>query len=317
VKIKAVIPVYQNVGTLRSLFEEIRRTRAFKSGDLSCIFVDDGSTDDSYLELLALQTLDPERVEIIKLSRNFGQIAALQAGLRHALGSHVVIISADLQDPPSLIDSMIEKLVNETYFVIAEREGRAESGLQALSSEIYWWAVGKFALKGYPRGGFDYCLLHRQLAEVLAHFPEKNTQIFPLIYYMGYRPHVIKYFRQERGAGKSQWTLSKKVKLFLDTFIAFSFTPIRAVSLVGFLTSVASIGLAAVLIIQRIVNGNPYPGWTSLAVLLLFLGGAILLTLGLMGEYLWRILDQVRPRPHFVVECVISASKEKIIEPKI
>ncbi|MBX9766956.1 MAG: glycosyltransferase family 2 protein [Bdellovibrionales bacterium] len=305
-----VIPVYQNQDTIFPLYAEIRKTEAYKRGILHCVFVDDGSTDASYSKLLELRKTDAVKIQVVKLSRNFGQISAIMAGLKYVIDSHAVIISADLQDPPTLIDQMLSNLSESQYLVVAEREGRAEKGFKSIASNLYWRAVAKYALPGYPKGGFDFCLLHQDLVRLVQNCPEKNTQIFPLIYYMGYKPKVIKYFRQERAAGESQWTFWKKFKLFVDTFISFSYVPIRSISVFGILLSFFSMTLAILIAFDYLYRGNPYTGWTSIVVILLFIGGAILLTLGLIGEYLWRILDQVRPRPGFIVEKVHSFQNE-------
>ncbi|MCB0417804.1 MAG: glycosyltransferase family 2 protein [Bdellovibrionaceae bacterium] len=295
-----VVPVYQNeqnlpttIPTLLALSDKL------EGASLELIFVDDGSTDRSLDILREWCDKHPESIRVVKLTRNFGQIAAIQAGLRETRGDHVGIISADLQDPPELLLEMWDTCAKGHKLVIAERNSRDDGGMV---SSFFWYLVSKFALPGYPRGGFDCCVLDRQIVSELNRFHEKNTHIFPLIFSLGYRCTSIPYRRRRRTEGRTQWTLGKKLKLFLDTFIGFSYLPIRSISLLGALVSFSSLMYGAFIAISYFAFGNQYTGWTTLAVLSSVLGGLILVTLGIVGEYLWRILDAVRPRPPYSVD---------------
>lgn len=295
-----VIPVYQNELNLPTTVPALLALDDELSGaTLELVFVDDGSNDRSLECLCEWQTRHPERIQIVKLTRNFGQIAAIQAGLREARGEQVGIISADLQDPPVLLLEMRTACRAGNKLVVAERDSRDDGGM---ISSFFWYLVSRFALPGYPRGGFDCCVLDRQIVDELNGFHEKNTHIFPLIFSLGYRCKTIPYKRTRRTHGKTQWTLSKKLKLFLDTFIGFSYLPIRGISFLGLLISLSSLTYGAAIAISYFVFGNQYAGWTTLAVLSSVLGGFILVTLGIVGEYLWRILDAVRPRPPYSID---------------
>ena len=302
--ISILVPVYQNELNLDHTFSRLQELKKSLSGryKLNIVFVDDGSTDGSAAKLDLIQKNNNDFVRVLKFTRNFGQIAAIQAGFKHCNADLVGVISADLQDPPELFLNMISHYEDGNKLVIAERTDRDESYLQIMFSKFYWGLVNKIALPGYPTGGFDFCLVDKEIAQVLNGFSEKNTHIFPLIFSFGFPYKVIKYKRERREHGKSQWTLRKKIKLFLDTFIAFSYAPIRLISLIGIFVSSLSFLFAIYIVTSYLIQGNPYTGWTTLSTLTSFFGGLILLTLGLIGEYLWRILDQVRGRPLFIVK---------------
>jgi dolichol-phosphate mannosyltransferase len=304
-KLTILAPVYQNAEnlpiTLPKLLDIEIALREL-SVQTEILLVDDGSRDSSLEIARNFQSQYPEIFSLIKLTRNFGQIAALQAGVLKSQGDAIIMISADLQDPPELILSMISKWLEGYKFVIAERSGRQDKGFNSFVSTLFWKLFAKYALPGYPQGGFDFCLIDRSIAELLNSFNERNTHIFPLIYYMGYKPYVFRYERATRTAGKSQWTFSKKIKLFLDTFIGFSYLPIRLISSIGIGISALSLLFGAYAIVSYFIVGNQFTGWTSLATMTSAIGGMILLGLGIIAEYLWRILDQVRTRPRFIIE---------------
>lgn len=302
--ISIIVPVYQNELNLDSTFQRLLDLKAVLEGQLSfqIIFVNDGSTDRSGEKLALFQKQNSSFVRVIELSRNFGQIAAIQAGFQFSVTDLTGVISADLQDPPELFLEMIECYRQGYRLIIAERHEREERLIQRFISGLFWRLVSAVALPGYPTGGFDFCLVDKKIVGVLNSFSEKNTHVFPLIFSFGFRYKIINYRRQQRQLGRSQWTLKKKIKLFLDTFIAFSFVPIRMISYIGFLVSSLSFLFATYVVGLYFIRGNSYAGWTTLSTLISFFGGLTLLTLGLIGEYLWRILDQVRGRPQFIIE---------------
>lgn len=302
-----IVPVYQNEAnldyTIPSLLSLQEQLSDYK---LELVFVDDGSTDDSFQLLCKYHALHPERIMIIKLSKNFGQISAIQAGLLKATGDCAGIISADLQDPHELFVEMVKRWEKGVKFVIAEREKREESVRQTFISNLYWRLIRNYAIKGYPAGGFDFCLIDRQIITDVNKINEKNTHIFALIFSLGYPYEILNYTRKKRSKGTSQWTFSKKVKLFLDMFIAFSYVPIRSISVMGLGISILSVAYGIFMALDKIISGNPFVGWTTIVVLVSSLGGLTLLTLGIIGEYLWRILDEVRKRPNFVIDIIID-----------
>lgn len=298
-----IIPVYQNELNLDRTFERLLelRTKLDSGGNFKIVFVNDGSTDRSSEKLTVFQNEHSSFVRVIEFTRNFGQIAAIQAGFQHAESDVVGVISADLQDPPELFVEMLDLHRQGYKLIIAERTERDESLVQRFFSRTYWSMVNAIALPGYPTGGFDFCLVDRQVVRVLNSFTEKNTHVFSLIFSFGFPYKIVSYKRQKRELGRSQWTIKKKIKLFLDTFIAFSYAPIRMISYIGFFVSALSFIFAVYVVGLYLIKGNQYVGWTTISTLISFFGGLTLLTLGLIGEYLWRILDQVRGRPLFIV----------------
>lgn len=210
-KFSIVIPVYFNELNLPHTIPRLKELqKLLPNYELEFVFVDDGSGDSSLSVLLEERQKD-ERIKVIKLSRNFGSMSAIQAGLLEATGDCVGIISADLQDPPELFVQMIEKWKNGKKIVLATRSDREESLSQKAFSNGYYFLLEKLALKGYPKGGFDFVLIDRQVVQEITHIKEKNTNVMSLIYWLGYDQELVPYVREQRKLGKSRWTLSKKL----------------------------------------------------------------------------------------------------------
>lgn len=305
-----VVPVYQNETNLDDTVPKLLSLQeSLPHYNLELVFVDDGSTDSSYNILSKYFDLYQDKIKVVKLTKNFGQNYAIYCGLSNASGDCVGIISADLQDPHELFIEMIARWEKGTKLVIAEREKREEDAGQTFISNLYWQMIRKYAIKNYPVGGFDFCLVDRQIIADVNRINEKNSHILALVFSLGYPYEIIHYTRKKRSHGKSQWTLSKKIKLFIDMFVAFSYVPIRTISFLGLIISFLSLIYALFMALNWIVFGNPYTGWTTIVVLLSSIGGLILLTLGIIGEYLWRILDEVRKRPSYVIDKILEASR--------
>jgi len=272
--------------------------------ELEFIFVDDGSKDNSFQVLTSAQQND-SRIKVIKLSKNFGSMSALQAGLKYVTGDCAGIISADLQDPPELFAEMLNKWENGSKVVMAQRESREDKGLQKLCSNGYYYLLRKFGLPGYPTGGFDFVLIDKQVVNELNTISEKNTNIMSLIYWLGHSRDAVSYVRQKREHGTSKWTLSKKLKLFIDSFVSFSYIPIRLISIIGLITAMLSFGLGCYVLFLWFFSDITVQGWATLVALITMLLGFIMVMLGIIGEYLWRILDECRKRPSFVIDQVL------------
>lgn len=303
-----VVPIYYNELNLPYTIPRLQKLQEVLSEfELEFVFVDDGSQDNSLEFLLRAQQQD-KRIKIVKLSRNFGSMAAVQAGLKQASGDCIGIISADLQDPPELFVTMIEKWGDGNKVVMATRADRDESFSQKIFSNFYYYLMDRFALKGYPKGGFDFVLIDRQILEEINKINEKNTNIMSLIFWLGHSQATIAYVRQKRLQGKSKWTLSKKVKLFVDSFVSFSYSPIRFMSIIGMVTAFLSFIYGLLVITNAIFGYIPLQGWTTIIALITFLLGLIMVMLGIIGEYLWRILDESRKRPAFVVDEIYQKS---------
>ncbi|MFD2703138.1 glycosyltransferase family 2 protein [Paenibacillus shunpengii] len=301
-KFSIVVPVYFNELNIPHTIPRLQSLeRIIPDCEFEFIFVDDGSKDKS-LSLLLEAREEDSRIKVIKLSKNFGSMSAIEAGLKYSTGDCVGIIAADLQDPPELFKDMIEQWRVGKKVVLGTRSDREESFSQKLFSNTYYALLRRFALKGYPEGGFDFLLIDRQVVKEVLDIHEKNTNIMSLIYWLGHDRAVIPYVRQERKLGKSKWTLAKKVKLFVDSFVSFSYAPIRFMSFIGLLTAVLSILYGGVVIISTLFGIIDLQGWTTIIALITFLLGIIMVMLGIIGEYLWRILDESRERPSYVVD---------------
>ena len=223
-----VVPVYQNRANLPETIPTLLALESSLPGyRLELVLVDDGSTDGSRDLVLAAARENPGRVRAVLLTRNFGQTAATQAGLRHAHGDCVGIISCDLQEPPALFIDMVRAWEGGARFVLGERVERAEGRGHKFLSGIYWYGVRRFAFPDFPSMGYDFCLLDRQVAQDVNRINEKNSSIFVLIYWLGYRPHRIPLRRELRRAGRSQWRLWKKLSFTTDMLIGFTHLPAR------------------------------------------------------------------------------------------
>jgi polyisoprenyl-phosphate glycosyltransferase len=297
-----VVPIYYNEDNLPYTIPRLKQLQAsLPNYDLEFVFVDDGSKDNSLQYLMEARETDP-RIKVIKLSRNFGSMAAVQAGLEYANGDCVGIISADLQDPPELFIDMINNWEDGNKVVLATRSDREESFSQKLFSNSYYLMMDRFAIKGYPKGGFDFVLIDKQVVGELNKIKEKNTNIMSLIFWLGYSQNSVSYVRQKREHGKSRWTLSKKIKLFIDSFVSFSYSPIRFMSMIGVVTALLSFLYGVFVIINALFGYISLQGWTTIIALITFFLGLIMIMLGIIGEYLWRILDESRKRPPYVID---------------
>ncbi len=302
-KISIVIPVYFNESNLPDTIPQLLSLEEkLAEYSLELVFVDDGSGDRSLDVLRDYQSRSPERIKVVKLTRNFGSMSAIQAGFTVATGDCVGMISADLQDPPEIFLDMISHWEKGSKAVFAIRQDREEHLVQKMLSNTYYSLIRKFALADYPNGGFDFFLVDRQVVVDLNRIQEKNTNIMTLVYWLGYKPVMIPYIRRQRTKGKSRWTLAKKVKLFIDTFVAFSFVPIRILSALGLLVAVGSFIYGGYVLFYWYFYGIEVKGYVPIVVALAFNSGLQMAMLGVLGEYLWRTLDEVRRRPQFVID---------------
>lgn len=300
-KISIIVPVYWNSDTLMLLYEDMKEKILPKLGDYEIVFVDDGSGDNSWEIMNQISDMD-ENVKLVKLSRNFGEHAAILAGLSHCTGDCAVTKQADLQEDSELILDMYEKWKEGNKVVLAVRADRDEGPIQKFFANLYYTLMRKFVLKDMPKGGFDCYLLDRQVIKVLMMLDEKNSALTLQVLWVGFKSDKVYFHRKAREIGESRWTLSKKIKLVLDSMMSFSYFPIQLMSTLGAILAAVSVVWAAILVIQRLCGVEDVAGWTSMMVLMLFGFGAIMLMLGILGEYIWRALDASRNRPPFLVD---------------
>ena len=310
-KLSLVIPCYFNGMNIPETYQVICRDvfSVRTDVDYELIFVDDGSGDDTLLQAKIVQNKDP-RVKIVKLSRNFGEFRAIVAGLSQMSGDCAVVMSADLQDPPALIPELFASWEKGNLVNLAVRKDRQESALKNWFADTYYKLVRRWVEPNYPKRGFDFFLIDRKVADELVAMQEKNSSIYLQLIWLGYTPTTIEYVRREREKGKSMWSFRKRVNLFIDTFVVFSNKPIRFVTGCGLFLSLAGLILAIFFIVDWFRN-SIVPGWTSLIVVILLTSGFQMVMSGILGEYVWRNLDETRKRPLYVIEKVITAEPEE------
>jgi dolichol-phosphate mannosyltransferase len=305
-RLSILVPIYFNEPNIPYTVPRLQALSGqMPDFDFEYVFVDDGSQDDSLKMLLDARDKDP-RIKVVKLSRNFGSMSAIQAGLGYVTGDCVGIIAADLQDPPELFSQMADLWAKGNKVVLAVRADREESFGQKLFSAAYYLLMRKFALRDYPSGGFDFLLIDKQIVSELREINEKNTNIMSLVYWLGHTRVMIPYVRESRKHGKSRWTLAKKIKLFVDSFVNFSYAPIRFMSFLGFVTAGISFAYGVFVIASLLFGNIPVRGYTTLVALITFLLGLVMIMLGVIGEYVWRVLDETRNRPGYIVDDVFE-----------
>ncbi len=301
-KVSLVIPVYYNEDNLRPLYADLKEKFISKIDyDYEIVMVNDGSKDKSYDVMKELAENDPN-IRIISLSRNFGSHAAILCGLSHCTGDCAVVKAADLQEPTELILEMVDSWKRGNNVVLAVREGRDESKKQTFFANLYYKIVQKTALPQMPEQGFDVYLVDRKVITVLENLDEKNSALTGQILWSGFRTDKVYYHRLAREIGTSKWTFKKKLKLVMDTLFSFTTLPISLVSTVGALSIFGALIWAIVVIISKFAGLIEVSGWTTLFIFNLFSFGVIMMTLGILGEYLWRTFDASRNRPPYIVE---------------
>lgn len=310
-----IIPVYQNEDNLH---DTIPRCINFlktieEEYDYEFILVNDGSADKS-LELLKIyQTRYPDILKVVSFSKNFGQAMAIVAGMDYARGDVMGIISADLQDPVELIKDMLEDWRSGYKLVIGERIKRNDSRLNNVLSTLFYKILRKYAVSNYPNGGFDFWIMDKVVANEYLKIREKNVGIQMTILNLGFAYSAHPYEREKRLKGTSQYNFWKRIKNFYDAFLANSYTPIRAVSATGFIVSLGGFLYALFVIASWLLDPNTAHeprGWSTLVVLISIFSGFILIALGIIGEYIWRIYDEIRKTPLYVIDEVIDHYKK-------
>ncbi len=302
-----VIPVYFNEGVIPVTMEALHREVIEKNRELHCeiIFIDDGSEDGSFDQLLKLQKQYPDIVKVVKLTRNFGQVNAITAGLSLASGKCAVIMSADNQDPAELVDKMLNSFFNDHIdIVICSRKGRDESILRKWTSAIFYSIMRKVSFSNMPPGGFDYVLLSRRAFKVILRNQEANPFFQGQILWTGFKIRFIEYHRRKREIGTSKWTFGKKLTYLIDGIMGYSFVPIRLMSTIGILVALIGFAYATIVFFIRLIWGLPVEGFAPMMIVILVIGGLQMIMLGVIGEYLWRVLAQTRNRDPYVIESV-------------
>jgi glycosyltransferase involved in cell wall biosynthesis len=303
-KLSVIVPCYYNEENIPVTARELVANEAnFPAGiEFEYVFVNDGSGDDTLGALKRAQAQYPNKIRIVDLAGNVGSYNAIVAGMAHASGDCLAVITADMQDPPELMVQMYDYWQKGFRLVIGNRQDREEKGFSQWLAKVFHWLMKHLALKNIPDGGFDFVFFDRQVADEVLKMHERNSNVFYLMVWLGYSYVNIPYRRRKREIGVSRWTLSKKIKLLIDSLLAFSFFPIRAISVVGLGLGFAAFVYGLYIIGLRLFGHQEPEGWSALMVVVLFVSAFQMIALGVIGEYVWRGLDAARQRPLYVVK---------------
>jgi polyisoprenyl-phosphate glycosyltransferase len=302
-----VVPVFNERDNLARFHDEVSAVmRELGDYDWEFVFVDDGSRDGSFDVLRMLHERD-DRVTALRFPRNFGSHVAIAAGIGRSRGDAAVIMAADLQDPPVLIRDFVARW-REGYDVVwGARSGRDDGVVRAWAMGRFYTLVRRFAIPTYPKGGTgSFCLIAKPVMDAFRQMNERNRLTFGLIAWAGFRETQVPYHRPSRLVGASSWTASKMVKAAIDTFISFSLFPIRTITYIGLVVSGLSFLFGFYVLLNKLLYGTRVMGWSSVMLAVLLLGGVQLVMIGVLGEYLWRILEESRGRPLYIVERTIG-----------
>jgi len=316
-KLSIVVPVYYSEDTLMDLYIDLKTKILGKLEEYELVFVDDGSGDNSWKIMNQIKELD-ENVHLVKLSRNFGEHAALLAGLSVCTGDCAVTKQADLQEDSELILEMYDSWKKGNKVVLAIRRTRDENAVKVFFANCYYGLIRQFVNKSMPKGGCDCYLIDRKVIEVLERLDEKNSSLTLQVMWSGFQTEMVYFDRRDREKGKSRWTLAKKIKLVMDSMLSFSYAPIKLMEAIGVIFDIFAVVLFIMVLVEYFTKNVPIMGWSSLMCVVLLASGLILSMLGVLGEYLWRTLDATRNRPPFIIDENMSAkdktkTKEKII----
>lgn len=308
--LSVVVPVYYNETSLPLLITalaEVDKQLNERGVELEAIFVDDGSPDRSIDEMKKAKS-QLKRVKIIRHARNFGAVSASKTGFRFVEGDCFMSLAADLQDPPELILQMVDRWLAGSKFVICVRESRQDPLSSRMFAALFYRLIRVFVVKGYPPGGYDVGLMDKvMLPHMINSGKNINNALFA--YWLGFSPSVISYTRRERIYGKSRWSFRKRVKFFLDSLLGFSMSPLRMISLIGMVVALLSFIYGAILVRHALEGKVPVQGFTTLATLISFFSGLIIIMLGIIGEYIWRIFDEANRRPETVISEILLSTE--------
>jgi dolichol-phosphate mannosyltransferase len=301
VDLSVIIPIYNEEANIPALYERLRGVLDPMALRYEFIFINDGSRDQS-LRLVQTLALRDERVRFIDFSRNFGHQIAVTAGLDLAAGEAVVIIDADLQDPPELIGPLYQKLKEGYEVVYAKRRSRqGESVAKKLTAKLFYRLLASITHISIPVDTGDFRIISRKVVDALKSMPEQNKFIRGQISWIGYRQTYVEYDRAERAGGETGYTYRKMIRLALDGITGFSDAPLKAATISGFVVSAVAFMVMLYTLFARFVTGDYEPGWASLMISILFLGGVQLIAVGIIGEYIARLSANVRQRPLYII----------------
>jgi len=304
--ISIVVPVFNESEVIDVFYQRCKSVfNSLESYNYEIIFIDDGSKDDSYTKMIRLANFD-QNVKIIKFSRNFGHQIAITAGMDFALGDAVVIIDADLQDPPEVIKDFIMKWEEDYDVVYGVREAReGENRMKLFTASVFYRILKGFTKIDIPVDTGDFRLLSKKAVSHLRELREHDRFVRGLVSWIGFKQAAIHYHRDKRYAGETKYPYRKMIKFALDGITSFSSVPLKLATILGYITSFFAFVYACTVFIQKVL-GITVQGWATIMVGMLFIGGVQLICLGIIGEYIARIFNQTKKRPMYIVDEVYS-----------
>ena len=300
ITVSIAIPVFNEEHTIEELWRRLSAVLEGFEQSWEVVFVDDGSSDRTP-DLLSGIAQTSDAVRVIRLSRNFGHGSALTAGIDYVTGDAVILMDGDLQDKPEAIPSLLERWEQGDEVVYAIRSSRDENSLMRLAFKCFYRFISRVSGIHQPLDAGIFCLLDRKVVDLLKSMPERNRYFPGLRAYAGFKQTGIEVERDERFAGQPRVGFIGLIKLAVDGIIAFSYIPIRLVTLAGVLVAFSAFGYVLIILYKKIVSHEAILGWASTLIAILFLGGVQLITLGLLGEYIGRIYEEVKKRPYYIV----------------
>lgn len=306
--LSVIVPVHNESAVLAEFHSRMRQVMEDTGCDYEMLYVDDGSTDDSVGLLSAIRD-DDDRVAIIELSRNFGKEVALSAGLDHAAGDAIIIIDADLQDPPELVPTFLREWRNGYDVVYGRRvDRRGDSRTKIFTAKWFYRILNYLSDVEIPADVGDFRLLSRRAVDALVSLPERHRYMKGLYAWIGFPQKSIPYVRQPREAGQTKWNYWRLWNFALEGITSFSTVPLKLATYMGAVTSTVAIVYGLFLLVRTLIWGNPVPGYPSLIIVMLFLGGVQLICLGIIGEYLARTYQESKARSLYLVKGYHPAS---------
>lgn len=299
VRLSAIIPIYNEERNIRELYRRLKPVLRSISKNHEIIFIDDGSVDDTLANLKNVRKKD-KKIKIISMSRNFGHMPAINAGLTLARGDKIIIMDGDLQDPPEVIPKMYTEAIKGFDVVYGIKKDRKENFVMRFLFSLFYRLLNKVSSYKMPFDTGTFSIIDKNVAKILVDIPEKNKYFSGLRAWAGFKQRGIIYKRGARFSGKPA-TIKRLVKLALDGIISFSYLPLKLASFMGFITATTAFAFIVIVIFLRIFFGFGLIGWASTLSAILLLGGIQLITLGIIGEYLARIYDQSKGRPEYII----------------
>lgn len=306
--ISIILPVYNEEDNISEVYKRVTKALRPLRKTIELIFVNDGSQDKTLQKVRALQRRS-KNVKIVNFSRNYGHQAAVTAGLDHSSGKYVAILDADLQDPPEVLPQFFKKLDEGYDVVYAIRKNRKEGPIKRGAYAAFYRLLSAISSISIPLDSGDFCVMKQRVVATMRRMPERNRFVRGIRSWVGFKQIGLAYDRHERFGGTSQYTFHKLLKLAIDGMLSFSYIPLRMMTVGGMLAFVVSVIGVFIAIYLRLFTDTFVPGFATTIILLLFSGGIIILGLGIIGEYIARIYDEVKQRPPYIIESLYGFKK--------